>query len=429
MLSEQLEKLSFFGSDKKTNWALLALIILMPLRNIQIQYLPNFGAGLNMVNILFIIALLHAMRHGNRLDEPVRINKILVWYILSSIFALFMGYLFLDDLAHGNWNKLKDQLLPVFIVFIVQKSATDIIQWRRIMIAGVFSVIYCFRLVWNQYMSVSAWHYSDDMRIRGPFMDLGANEMGAYAVTAGLISIACLITTWKYKKLRIIFIIFTISAFGSVLYSYSRGAYLACIVGLFIIFVKYNKSAKLMFPAIVLVVITLFNLPASVEERFSSISADEGHRDESAQSRFVFWEIAFERFRDRPVFGFGYRTVTDPRINPYEMDTHNYFVKILVERGLVGMLVLLILLKSIWNMLREQVNWQRKDPLINGAILGMQGVLLALIVGNMFGDRFSHYPIMTIFWTFVGLISILPYIENNQPEAIYESDNNQVSIT
>lgn len=401
---------SIFGSENKTNWYLLLIIILIPLRNIQIQYIPSFGAGLNIINILFFMALLHALKYGNKNKVKIPINKYIILYIIYSIFSLILGYIFLGDSAEGNWNHLKDQTIPLLLVFIIQKSATDIIQWRRILLASIVSIIYCFKLVWIQYQSVAKWHYSDDLRISGPFMDLGANEMAAYAVTASLISIACLITVWKYKRLRVLFIIFSIASFGSVLYSYSRGAYLALIVGLFIIFLKYKKSSRLIIPSIVIITITLLNIPTSVEERFSSITANQEERDDSAESRFVFWEIAYEKFKERPVFGFGYRTVTDPRINPYQMDTHNYFVKTFVERGFIGFIILMLMFRSLWKMTKNATDWNRDDVIVNGVVLGMYGVIVGLIVGNMFGDRFSHYPIITIFWSIVGLISVYPYL-------------------
>ncbi|MFK5950012.1 MAG: O-antigen ligase family protein [Methylococcales bacterium] len=408
------------GSPEKTNWALLLLIMLMPLRNIQIQYIPNFGGGLNIINILFLFALMHSLNNGIKIRSNDSLNKIIIIYIFTSIFSLILGYMFLGDAASGNWNHLKDQLIPVFLVFIIQKSAVDIVQWRRIMLAAIFPVIYCFRLVWNQYQSVASWHYSHDLRISGPFMDLGANELGAYAVTAGLISIACLITAWENKSWRYIFIVLVVASCGSLLYSYSRGGYLAFLIGLIFIFFRYKKSSKLLKPALIVIVLVLFNLPASVEERFSSISASEdGSRDESAESRFIFWEIAFERFQDKPLFGYGYHTVTDPRINPYQMDTHNYFIKVLVERGVFGTLILLALLLSLRKKIKRNLLWDTDDYLVNGVVLGMHGTFIALIIGNMFGDRFSHYPIVTIFWTYVGLIAVLETYREIKPVRFY----------
>ena len=119
------EKMGLTGSIYKTNWPLLILIFLAPLRNIQLQYLPNFGGGLNVINILFFLSVAHAYFHGKKIPNSSFLDTRIVVYTLTSILALIMGYQFLGADANGNWKDLKDQLIPVFIVFVVQRSAAD----------------------------------------------------------------------------------------------------------------------------------------------------------------------------------------------------------------------------------------------------------------------------------------------------------------
>ena len=162
-------------------------------------------------------------------------------------------------------------------------------------------------------------------------------------------------------------------------------------------------------PLMLVTLIFMFNLPKSVEERFSTIGASEEERDDSAQSRFVFWGIVFEKFLERPIQGFGYHSSQDKRINPHEMDTHNYYVKMLVERGLIGFFTFIALLASFKRIIKENLNLNLNSdsPMKYGLLLGMLGAWFALVLGNMFGDRFSHYPIITYFWVMIALISVL----------------------
>jgi putative inorganic carbon (HCO3(-)) transporter len=219
------------GSTSKTNWALLTLIFLMPLRNIQLQYIPNIGGGLNFVNILFFISLLHSILNGKKTDIKLGLNSYLVWFIFTGLVALIFGYAFLEDDASGYWKAMKDQLIPIFLVFIIQRSAVDMIQWRRIFVACLLPLPYCFKVVLNQYQAVSSWHYSHDLRISGTFTDLGANEMGAYSATIALVCLGCILSCWSNKKLRAIFIVLFIFSGACLLYSYSRGGYVAFIFG------------------------------------------------------------------------------------------------------------------------------------------------------------------------------------------------------
>ena len=419
---DKVSKYSLQGSAYKTNWALLALIFLMPLRNIQLQYIPNLGGGINIINILFLLSLVHSLSKGKKPESTLGLNGYLKWYVASSVIALLFGYGFLGNDASGNWKAMKDQLIPIFLVFIVQRSAGDFIQWRRILLACLLPLPYMFKTVWNQYMAVSQYHYSDDLRVSGTFMDLGANEMAAYAVTSALVCLGCIITCWQDKKYRNIFLMFFAFSGMCVLYSYSRGAYISFLFGGVILLLRYKNTGKLIMPLLVILSITLVSLPSSVTERFSSIDAEEGERDESAQSRFVFWAVAIGKFAERPVAGYGYRTVQDARINPYEMDTHNYYVKMLVERGVLGFITFLFLLRILWTTVKINLDWSDEDNMVNGLMLGMGGALAALMLGNMFGDRFSHYPVMTSFWVYIALISVVVLRRN---EAIKVSEANE----
>jgi putative inorganic carbon (HCO3(-)) transporter len=398
---------SLSGSEFKTNWPLLLLIILMPLRNIQLQYIPNLGGGINIINVLFLLSLFHSFIYGKKLETKPSINGLLVWYILSSVIALFFGYAYLISGAEGLWKVMKDSLIPVFMVFIVQRSVLDEVQWRRVLIAMLVPLPYIMKVVWNQYQSVSSWHYSDDLRISGTFMDLGANEMGAFSVMMAMISLGCLLTCWSIKKYRYIFLVCFISASVCLLYSYSRGGYISFILGAIFIIKNYEHRKKMFTPLMIVVVLFLFNLPKSVEERFSTINASDEERDESADSRFVFWGIVLTKYLERPIQGFGYHTAQDKRINPHEMDTHNYYVKMLVERGIIGFLTFILLLRAYKKLITEKLKSNNKDLIKQGVILGMVGVWYALILGNMFGDRFSHYPISTNLWVLIGLLSII----------------------
>ena len=232
------------GAQSKTNWALLLLIFIMPLRNIQVEYIPNLGGGLNIVNILFILSFIHAAINGKQLAVKPKINGFLIWFILTSLVSLIFGYNFLAEGANGLWKAMKDSLIPVFLVFIIQKSAVDDIQWRRILLATLLPLPYFFKVVWAQYVSVSSWHYSDDLRISGTFVGLGANEMGAFAVTMTLISLGCLISCWGIKKWRYIFMLCFIFSVLSLLYSYSRVGYMAFLLGAIVIVVKFKNRKK-----------------------------------------------------------------------------------------------------------------------------------------------------------------------------------------
>ena len=59
------------GAQRRTapahNWALYLFLFLLPLQNLQTGYMPQFGGGLNFLNVMFGASLLGAWMAGGSL--------------------------------------------------------------------------------------------------------------------------------------------------------------------------------------------------------------------------------------------------------------------------------------------------------------------------------------------------------------------------
>jgi len=393
-----------FKTDYLTNWPLLIFIFFLPLVNLQHKFFPPLPGGVNFMNVMFILSLIWAFRIKGETNKDTNIGKWILWFLFYGFFSYLVMLMTLNVPTPNSLNSFKDLAFILLLVFVVQKSIKDWGAFRRIILATLLSLPYTFWLVWSQYKSVSQWHYNNTMRVSGPFADLGANELGAYCVSASLFAICLLITKNSNKWWKWGVYIFTFCATMSIMLSYSRGSYLAIFVGIFFIFMhKQNRFKTLMIILLIALLASPF-IPVSVQERFSSISSSEEKRDNSAQSRFVFWEVAFEKYKSSPITGYGYRSWRSPEINPTHMDTHNYFVKTLVEKGAIGMVILIGLLYSIYRQARRTHQLSKENPWASAVSLGVVTATIALIFGNMFGDRFSHTTVVAIYWVYVGLM-------------------------
>src|SRR5262249_1123984 len=141
----------------------------------------------------------------------------------------------------------------------------------------------------------------------------------------------------------------------------------------------------------------------AVVERFDSTTIAEGKRDESTELRFEFWQIAWDNFAEHPLFGSGYHTFHHHEINPLNKDTHNFFMRELTEKGIVGFVntigMFLAILRACWRTMRESP----PGSVAYALGLGMVGAWIALVVGNCFGDRFTYYPMIGCWWALLGL--------------------------
>lgn len=387
----------------RENWLLYGFLFLLPLQNLQTGYMPNFGGGLNFLNIGFALALFGAWRCRGTVTHWSAVQRWIVPYVGYSVVALLIGYGSVSD-TQGHFNLLKDAMLAVMIVFVVQMSVTGWTALRRIVLATVLPLPYIFKITWNQHSSVSHWHYSDALRISGTFSLLGANEYASFCVTTAVLLFALLLATrwsWIWRALFAGGIGCTVMG---VIWAYSRTSYIALMLGAATVVLLWRGRWKLIPPLLVLALALPPLLPVSVVERFDSTTLEGNNVDESTQMRFEFWHIAWQNFLAHPLFGSGYHTFQHPEINPMNMDTHNFFMRELTEKGLVGTAITVGMLLSI---LFAAVRTWRDAPagsLAYALGLGMIGVWLALMLSNFFGDRFTYYPMIGYFWTYVGLM-------------------------
>lgn len=386
----------------RDNWILILYIILIPLQNIYLQYIPSPGKGLNFINAMFVASLLVAFHCRGGLVRGSGVNGWVMAYMLFGVFALLKGMSFVAE-PEGHLEHLKDHFIAVSFIFLVQMSVLDWIGWRRLFFASLVPLPYMIHVVWDQSSSINAWHYTDFLRINGTFMELGANEMGSFFVTACLVAMGVVVGMRRHAHWRLFCLAGAMLAATGVALSYSRTAYVAILPAALLLVLLPRYRMKLIVPVILTAFLLPMLLPQAAIERFDTISLEEGERDESTDNRFAFWGLAGEQIAKRPVLGTGFHTFHHPEINPLEMDTHNFFLREIAEKGLVGALILLVMLLKILSMCWRSFRVAAAGTLYYGFTLGLLAAFVALMIGNVFGDRFTYYPMIAHFWLYVGL--------------------------
>jgi len=399
---------TYSGSKKpgyyKQNIPILILLALIPLQNIYLGKIPSLGMGINFLNVMTLLAFL-SWKISKEFRSPTitDLNKPLILFCIIYVLSLFYGILTLGELGERHIEKLKDILIPIIIYFIVLNSVRDKRGIIITLLATFFPLPYMFHVFRTQLSGVLRWHYDDDYRINGTFMDLGSNEIAAFYAGYTFILITLFIYT-KNNIIRSLLSILIIINTYCLVYSYSRGSWLSFAIGiavlLFFIKRKVFYIAIILLPILWGSALTIF--PVSVQERMSTIFVEnEDERDASAQSRFVIWENAITEYTKSPIIGIGFHTFH--HLNPYDgKDTHNYYIKLLTEQGIIGLgIFLLILLRGT----KQSIKLYRDstDDLYKAIGIGVTAMIVAFSFGNIFGDRLSHYPLSTYFWAYLAL--------------------------
>jgi len=142
-----------------------------------------------------------------------------------------------------------------------------------------------------------------------------------------------------------------------VLFSFSRGAWLSFLVGLFIVLALLNR--KWLFRGAILLSLVLgllFFTSSSFEQRIRSFHFSEN------QERFELWQAAWRMFLDSPWFGQGYHSFgarfeafTDLHVkNPQvPRDTHYMYLDFLATTGALGFTAFISFLISTFLFLKR----------------------------------------------------------------------------
>lgn len=385
------------------NWPLYLFIFLLPLQNIQFNYLPNFGGGLNFLNIMTLTSLIGAFYVRGKMATNEPVNRWVLAYAIYMVVSLFIGYQNVSN-TESHFAELKDHLLGVFVLVLVQKSATDWTAVRRIIACTLLPLPYIAKVVWTQHVSVATYHYSDDLRINGTFLAVSANEFAAFCVTMSVMLFALLLAARLPRRWKLALLMGVSCMVFGVLYAYSRTAYVALILGAVTVVLAWRGRWKMMLPLLLTAAILPAVLPSSVIERFDSTTVKESDRDESTEMRIVYWGVAWDNFLHHPVTGTGYHTFHHKEVNPYGKDTHNLYIRTLTEGGVIGAIMLLGVLFSILRAARRELSRAPTGTVHYGLALGLVGAWMGLVIGNLFGDRFTYYPMIAYFWLYVALV-------------------------
>jgi O-antigen ligase len=171
-----------------------------------------------------------------------------------------------------------------------------------------------------------------------------------------------------------------------------------------VLFLGLLKQRWLLIP----LAIFLFNwqsfVPTAVQERVNmTYDKTDQQLDSSAEDRVKIWDDAMYLFQQDPVFGDGFDTYRfQHRVSIYT-DTHNYFLKVLVEMGAVGLLFFLFLLAKA-TRLGLKLWRSAQDPFLKSIGLGFALLMACVFVVNFFGDRWLYIEVNGFLWVLLACV-------------------------
>ena len=161
---------------------------------------------------------------------------------------------------------------------------------------------------------------------------------------------------FKEKIHRAISTLCLLLTLGGLLCTESRGAYIAVALTVFTLLISNKKVFKKLIPFVIILAV---GLPAILFIRFKN--SPPGDLFTSNQSRLSIWRESFKIFTEHPIIGLGAGTenIHQLLINRLHVDrahTHNLFLQVAVEGGIIGIAFVVAIIVVIIKNLKKLFN-------------------------------------------------------------------------
>jgi len=377
--------------------AIVAVAAFVPLQNELIDFW-NFGSGVNLSNIFLILLLVLAFTRAAIMSTKpflkTKFNLPIVVFMLITGIALFRGEILLGlSLLGDNFEMYKNWMLSIILFFFTVRFIESFAMMKAVIFMMAATTLYAAIVSLQQHYALDATVYSHDIRISGIFIKGMINEQAAFLVVYTVVFIGIALNSTNAFLKLLTFALAGVNLFATLFY-YSRGAYLAIFFGILaMLTMKLKNKRNVIIIGVVLMMLVNF-LPGSVQDRMSG-----GVGDESAQSRLDFWKDALIITAKKP-WGLGFMVFKE---QGHFRDTHNMYLNIAVEEGVLGIFLFLWILMNGYKYGMKLYNLKGNN-FSRGLAVGWIGCLTGFMLSNMFGNRLTYFPLAGYFWILLGMV-------------------------
>lgn len=350
--------------------------------------------GIGFFMILFIAIYLVA-----GINSFAMVKSLSIWAIYLAFMAVY--FVIINSI---NTKKLLNNLLICFVM------------------SGLLVCLYGIAQYLFGWDTAQAWMDEEmfgeiKMRI---YSTLGnPNVLGEYILLVLPVAIG-IMWTRKRAEAKIVYAGISALMFGALILTFSRG----CWIGLMFaaaIFVTF-AAGKLWGLALAALPVIPMVLPESIINRFLSIG---DMKDSSTSYRVYIWMGTLAMMKDFWLSGIGMGQEAFNQVYPYYSyngvvapHSHNLFLQILVEAGVVGIAVFLLIMFFYIRRIMTGYQFGGKGAVLSTQMTAITAGIMGFLLQGMFDNCFYNYRVMLVFWCVLALGRVCVYIAEQGGERI-----------
>lgn len=218
----------------------------------------------------------------------------------------------------------------------------------------------------------------------------------------------------------------------SVMFTFSRGGFLALVFVLVVMIVRESFKPRQIFLSLALLFVVWQFIPDNYTERVSTsldllpgIGAD-ARNEASFRGRTSEVLVAWQIFADHPILGVGlnnYKYYYQQYAKPLgwdnrreERSAHNLYLETAAETGLIGLAAFLAVVgAAFWRAYQAQKMLMRAGKYDEAAVVF---ALMTSVVGYLMASQFLHGAYPRYFWLLIGILLALPQVATTLSVAV-----------
>ena len=407
--------IAFLAVFYRSELGILFIIFFLPLYTIlnkAIQLELPFANSI--LNILIVGMLLGwVFQYQRKQEQPIGGSPLVIPIVIFMTYSLisflagsfYFGEEIFSESSSERLAHWKNYMVIPTLYLISYYNLRDR-KWKYALFVLLFLSFLVADFKFQQsFRWVQHTHYMHKSRVAGTLGFLQPNEWGSFQTIYTLFIIGLFLVDKNLWR-RAAYLILIFANTYSLMYSFSRGAYIGFLAGL--LFIGFIRTRILLIVFVVFLLVWKSIVPLSVVERVTLTFVEQGERtdvvsfgekDLETAKRTELWQTAFDYFSKSPILGIGYNTYQ--RLTGW--DTHNVYLKTMVEQGLIGLFIYLWLyflaLKSGWRLYRRA-----DEELVRALGFGFLCAVVGSMVVNFFGDRWTYLQIGGIYWVIWALV-------------------------